>query len=53
MVGDSPELDYAGALAAGLHARLLDRDGKHAPEGRAIIRTLYDLLPASLPCPGA
>jgi putative hydrolase of the HAD superfamily len=48
MVGDSPELDYEGALAAGLHARLLDRDGRHAPRGRAIIRTLYDLLPTSL-----
>jgi putative hydrolase of the HAD superfamily len=49
MVGDSPELDYEGALAAGLHARLLDRDGRHAPDGRAIIRTLYDLLPTFLP----
>jgi HAD superfamily hydrolase (TIGR01509 family) len=49
MVGDSPELDYEGALAAGLQARLLDRDGRHASDGRAIIRTLYDLLPMSLP----
>jgi FMN phosphatase YigB (HAD superfamily) len=44
MVGDSPELDYDGALAAGLQARLLDRDGRFAGIGRKTIRTLHDLL---------
>ena len=40
MVGDSPELDYDGARAAGLPALLLDRDGKHPSGERHCIRTL-------------
>ena len=44
MVGDSPELDYAGALAAGLQARLLDRDARFAALNLPTIRTLR--LPA-------
>jgi HAD superfamily hydrolase (TIGR01549 family) len=44
MVGDSPALDYDAALAAGLQARLLDRDGVHGDTGRATIRTLDALL---------
>jgi len=44
MVGDSPELDYDGALRAGLQARLLDRDGQFAGGGRTTIRTLDELL---------
>jgi HAD superfamily hydrolase (TIGR01549 family) len=50
MVGDSPELDHDGALAAGLRALLLDRDGLQVGAGRPIIRTLADLL--SLPLAG-
>jgi len=45
MVGDSPELDYDGALAAGLRALLLDRDDVHQGADRATVRTLADLLP--------
>ena len=44
MVGDSPELDYAGALAAGLQARLLDRDARFAALNLPTIRTLRELL---------
>jgi putative hydrolase of the HAD superfamily len=44
MVGDSPELDYDGALQAGLQARLLDRHGEHAHGPRRAIRTLTALI---------
>jgi len=44
MVGDSPELDYDGALKAGLRALLLDRDGRHAGGARESVRTLSALL---------
>jgi putative hydrolase of the HAD superfamily len=44
MVGDSPELDYDGARAAGLQALLLDRDGRHGEGERASIRTLDEVL---------
>ena len=44
MVGDSPELDYDGALRAGLAAMLLDRDERHRESGRLSIRTLAQLL---------
>lgn len=44
MVGDSPELDYDGALKAGLQALLLDRDAVHAASGRSSIRTLDEVL---------
>lgn len=40
MVGDSPHLDYDGAVTAGLSALLLDRDGRHEQSGRASIRSL-------------
>lgn len=40
MVGDSPVLDYDAALAAGLQALLLDREGLHGDTGRASIRSL-------------
>jgi putative hydrolase of the HAD superfamily len=43
MVGDSPELDYDGALNAGLQARLLDREGQFAGTHRRTITSL-DLL---------
>lgn len=45
MIGDSYELDYQGALNAGLKAILLDKDDKH-PEliiGKQRIRKLSDL----------
>jgi HAD superfamily hydrolase (TIGR01509 family) len=44
MVGDSPELDYDGALRAGLEALLLDRDGNFQAAHRASIRSLDDVL---------
>ncbi|HEY9066018.1 MAG TPA: HAD family hydrolase [Burkholderiaceae bacterium] len=44
MVGDSPELDYDGALRAGLTAVLLDRDERHRDGGRRSIRTLAEVL---------
>jgi len=44
MVGDSPELDYDAALGAGLQALLLDRDDRHRDSGRALIRTLGEVL---------
>jgi HAD superfamily hydrolase (TIGR01509 family) len=43
MVGDSPALDYDGALAAGLNALLLDREGVQEQAQRRIIRSLLDL----------
>ncbi|HUN78002.1 MAG TPA: HAD-IA family hydrolase [Solirubrobacteraceae bacterium] len=48
-VGDSPELDLAGARAAGISAVLLDRSGSHralGPEapGVPVIASLADLL---------
>ena len=47
MVGDTFRDDYAGALASGLHALLLDRRG-HVGCQKAVvtIRTLHDVLPA-------
>jgi HAD superfamily hydrolase (TIGR01549 family) len=42
MVGDTLEDDIEGALALGLHAILLDRDGRH-PEYRPRIETLAEL----------
>jgi FMN phosphatase YigB (HAD superfamily) len=45
IVGDSPELDYDGALAAGLRALLLDRDDAHGAGGRQRIRTLRSVWP--------
>ncbi len=44
MVGDSPELDYDGAMRAGLRALLLDRDGRHDGGDREAVRTLAALL---------
>jgi putative hydrolase of the HAD superfamily len=44
MVGDSPELDHDAALSAGLMALLLDRDGRHRDGGRALIRSLDEVL---------
>lgn len=44
MVGDSPELDYDGALRAGLRALLLDRDARHGDSGREAIRSLDEVL---------
>lgn len=44
MVGDSPELDYDGALAAGLQARLLDREGQFAGTARLTIPSLRALV---------
>jgi putative hydrolase of the HAD superfamily len=44
--GDAPEEDVAGALAAGLHAVLVARDGApDAPPGVPVIRTLAELPP--------
>jgi putative hydrolase of the HAD superfamily len=44
-VGDSPEEDVAGALAAGVTPALLDRaGGARAPEGVRVIRSLGDLF---------
>jgi putative hydrolase of the HAD superfamily len=43
-VGDSPEADVEGALAAGILPVLLDRDGSGAaPEGVTVVRTLAQL----------
>ncbi|HET9642873.1 MAG TPA: HAD family hydrolase [Burkholderiaceae bacterium] len=44
MVGDHPELDYDGALRAGLDALLLDRDARHAQRGCTSIRSLHEIL---------
>jgi putative hydrolase of the HAD superfamily len=49
MVGDSVSKDVDGALAAGLGAVWVNRDGSSAPEGRNHLRsisTLADLRPA-------
>jgi putative hydrolase of the HAD superfamily len=46
MVGDSPALDYDGALNAGLRALLLDRDGKHPDASRRTIRSLSEIAAA-------
>lgn len=45
MVGDSPTLDYDGAINAGLRAVLLDRDGNHAAQPRHSLRSLHELEP--------
>ncbi|MDX6496660.1 MAG: hypothetical protein QOE17_2646 [Gaiellales bacterium] len=47
-VGDSLEGDVAGALAAGIAAVLIDRDGTRgpAPPGTPVVRTLTDLAAA-------
>jgi FMN phosphatase YigB (HAD superfamily) len=45
MVGDSPLLDYDGAVAAGLTALLLDRAGSSVNGSRATIGSLHDLAP--------
>ncbi len=42
MVGDSPVLDYDGALGAGLKALLLDRQGAHPGGSRTSIRSLQE-----------
>jgi putative hydrolase of the HAD superfamily len=47
MVGDSPLLDYDGAVAAGLTALLLDRAGSSDHGSRATIGSLHDLAPSS------
>ncbi len=44
-VGDSLRDDVEGATKAGLHAVLLDRQGKHQSSGVQVIRTLDELLP--------
>lgn len=49
MVGDSPLLDYDGAVSAGLNALLLDRLGSSGDTHRATIRSLHDI---SLPLAG-
>jgi putative hydrolase of the HAD superfamily len=46
-VGDDPEADAAGALAAGFRALLLARDGAEAAAGVPTLRRLRD-LPAAL-----
>ena len=43
MVGDSPTLDYDGAVSAGLHALLLDRQGSSGDGSRATIGSLHDI----------
>jgi putative hydrolase of the HAD superfamily len=44
-VGDTPEADVVGALAAGLHPVLIARDGGEAPQGVPVIRSLSELIP--------
>jgi putative hydrolase of the HAD superfamily len=44
-VGDSLQDDFEGATKAGLHAVLLDRQGRHQTEGVQTIHTLDELLP--------
>lgn len=44
-VGDSLRDDVEGATKAGLHAVLLDRQGRHQSTGVQAIRTLGELLP--------
>src|SRR5690242_1589034 len=48
MVGDTMADDIEGALALGMRAILLDRDGRH-PEFEPRTETLNDLLPILLP----
>ncbi len=43
MVGDSVDTDVRGALAAGMHAVLVDRSGQHAGVDVPRIRSLADL----------
>ena len=44
-IGDSPEHDVDGALAAGLRALLLDRDNRHNGFERApVVRALHEVL---------
>lgn len=45
-VGDSVAADIQGALGAGLHAALLDRNEAHTRAETPILRRLTDLLPA-------
>ena len=45
MIGDSPELDYDGAIGAGLQAVLLDREDRHRGSGRACVAGLAAVLP--------
>ncbi|MFN2471867.1 MAG: HAD family hydrolase [Gaiellaceae bacterium] len=51
MVGDSPQDDIEGALALGMQAFLLDRDGRH-PEWEGRLPDLY-ALPRALGLPPA
>lgn len=44
-IGDSLREDVEGASKAGLHAMLLDREGKHRSHGMQIIQRLDELLP--------
>jgi putative hydrolase of the HAD superfamily len=44
-VGDSLQDDFGGATKAGLHAVLLDRQGRHQTAGVQTIHTLDELLP--------
>ena len=44
MVGDSPELDYDGAVQAGLRALLLDREARHAGGARQSIGSLTEIV---------
>lgn len=44
-VGDSLRDDVEGATKAGLHAVLLDRQGRYQSAGACVIRTLDELLP--------
>lgn len=53
MVGDSPQLDYDGAIGAGLHALLLDRDARHAATNRRCIRSLGEVLHGGLVVPAS
>jgi putative hydrolase of the HAD superfamily len=48
MVGDTMADDIEGALAIGMRAILLDRDGRH-PDFESRIQTLNDLLPILRP----
>lgn len=43
MIGNSLETDVHGALACGMDAVLLDRDGRHVTSDVRTIRTLDDL----------
>jgi putative hydrolase of the HAD superfamily len=53
-VGDTPEADVAGALAAGIAPVLIDRDGTTAaPDGVPVIRSLAELPALAQYPPGA